>query len=318
MAGPAEDTGLLALYTTQFSTNLDLLLQQPGTRLRSRVREGFHVGKQASPVNYMNAVTMRPPAGRFAPLNRVDADYRRYWVFPKDGELPQLVDSFDELRTAVDVKSQFVTNAYNAAGRYMDDELIVAATRNATVGQDASALTTETFNTAATTAGGFQVPVNFGASVNTGLTIVKLIETRRVLEHYHNFDNGPMEATLIIGSQQRADLLSQVEYVSTEFRVAPTYDSMGNLDSFMGFSIVMSERLTQTTVNAVRGALAVIRDGLYLGIWRDMANDISQRKDLSSLPWQIYTNMTFGATRLQPGKVIQVLCADTSGADITP
>ncbi len=135
-----ENTGLLALYTTQFSTNLELLLQQVGTKLRGRIREGGHVGKQASPINYLNAVAMRAPAGRFAPLNRVDSDFQRRWVFPKDGELPQLVDSFDELRTAVDVKSQYMTNGVNAAGRYMDDEIIIAATRTAQIGQDASGL----------------------------------------------------------------------------------------------------------------------------------------------------------------------------------
>jgi Phage capsid protein len=314
----AEDTGLLALYTTQFATNLELLLQQQGTKLRSRVREGFHVGKQASPVNYIDNVAMRPPAGRFAPLNRVDADFRRYWVFPKDGELPQLVDSFDELRTAVDVKSMYVENAVNAAGRYMDDEIIASFTRNATVGQDASGLSAEVFNTAATTAGGYQIPVNFGASVNTGLTIVKLIEARRVFKHYHWEDFGGIEPTLVIGSQQDADLLSQVEFVSTEFRAAPTYDNLGRLSRFMDFDICYSERLLQTTVGSVRGAIAFMKKGVYLGIWRDMANKISQRDDLSSLPWQIYTNLTFGATRLQPGTVIQILCADTSGADITP
>jgi len=26
----------------------------------------------------------------------------------------------------------------------------------------------------------------------------------------------------------------------------------------------------------------------------------------------------YGSTRLQPGKIIQILCADTTGADVTP
>ena len=43
------DAGLIPLYTTQFSTNVELLLQQKGSMLRGRVREGAHVGKMASP-----------------------------------------------------------------------------------------------------------------------------------------------------------------------------------------------------------------------------------------------------------------------------
>jgi len=42
------------------------------------------------------------------------------------------------------------------------------------------------------------------------------------------------------------------------------------------------------------------------------------RVDLSSQPYQVYTQASFGATRLQPGKVLSILCSDTSGADITP
>ncbi len=49
-----------------------------------------------------------------------------------------------------------------------------------------------------------------------------------------------------------------------------------------------------------------------------MTNIASQRNDLSGHPYQIYTMVSFGATRTQPGKVIEVDCADTVGADITP
>ena len=48
--------GLYALYSTQFSTVLELKLQQMGSKLRGLVREGFHVGKMASPVNQVGAI----------------------------------------------------------------------------------------------------------------------------------------------------------------------------------------------------------------------------------------------------------------------
>ena len=90
------DAGLIPLYTTQFSTNLELLLQQQGSLLRGRCREGYHVGKMASPINQIGSLSLKAPAGRFAPLPRQDAAYDRRWVFPEEGELPQLVDTFDE------------------------------------------------------------------------------------------------------------------------------------------------------------------------------------------------------------------------------
>src|ERR1700761_5625154 len=138
--------GLLNLFTTQFSTVLELKLQQMGSKLRGRVTEGFHVGKQASPVQQMNAISLRAPAGRFTPLNRVDTDFTRRWVFPQDGELPQLIDSFDELKTIVDPKSQYVQNAAAAVGRAWDDAVIAAAFGTSQIGVDAGGLSGETWS----------------------------------------------------------------------------------------------------------------------------------------------------------------------------
>ena len=311
MAG-SFDNGLIPLYTTQFSTNLEMLLQQIGSKLRGKVREGFHVGKQASPINQVGALAARAPAGRYAPLARQDASYVRRWVFPQEVELSQLVDTFDELQTVVDPKGALVQTAGSAIGRAWDDAIIAASTGTAQTGQDASGLTSETFNTT-----NFQIASTFGSgSTASGLTVAKMIETKRVLRHYHN-DLDTDELTLVMGSQQESDLLNQVQVVSTDFNDRPVLVD-GQIKRFLGFNIVMSERLPQTTVGSVRGVFAFVKSGLYLGVWKDMSNRIDQRVDLSSIPWQVYTNTMYGASRLQPGKVIQILCADTTGADITP
>lgn len=306
------DPGLIPLYTTQFSTNVELLLQQKGSKLRGRVREGAHVGKMASPINQIGTLALKAPAGRYAPLVRQDAAYVRRWVFPQEGEMEQLVDSFDELQTVVDPKSGLVETASNAVGRAWDDCLILQATGVAQLGQDAAGLTTETFSTA-----NFQIAATFGANGNaSGLTVAKFIEARRILEHYHN-DLEMDRPTAIIGSQQHSDLLSQVEVVSTEFNSRPVLVD-GVVRQFLGFDIVVSERLPQTTINTTRGVLVFVKSGLYLGVWKDMTHNIDIRADLSGRPWQILTQAMFGATRTQPGKVLQILCADTSGADINP
>jgi len=314
--------GLFPIFTTQFSTLLELKLQQQGSLLRSLVREGAHVGKMASPMQQMAAVASRAPAGRFAPMARVDQDFTRRWVFPIDKELPQMFDTFDELRTIVDPKGEASTNAANAFGRDWDDEIIRAAFGTAQIGQDANGLSAETFSTSTTTQqGGFVVPDNYGASTAVGLTVAKLIELKRAMRHFHNnLDLDP--PTLIIGSQQEADLLGQVQVVSTEFSDHPVLVD-GNLKRFLGFNVIVSERIgtiaATTGGSAVdRRCIAFVRSGLYLGIWRDMTNRISIRNDLSGEPYQLYSMHTFGATRTQPGKVFEVDCLDATGADITP
>lgn len=310
MAG-SFDNGLIALYTTQFSSTLELLLQQQGSKLRGRVREGYHVGKMASPINQVGTVTVRAPAGRFAPMQRQDAEYVRPWVFPQEGEIQQLVDTFDELQTVVDPKSALTQSASFAFGRWWDDILIANATGTRQLGQDAAGLTSETFSTT-----NFQIASTFGASAAAGLTVAKMIEAKRILRHYHNdLDMDP--ATMVIGSQQESDLLNQVEVVSTEFNSRPTLVD-GRIKQFLGFDIVVMERLPQTTINTTRGVLVFVKSGLYLGVWKDITNNIDPRPDLSGRPWQVYSTGMTGAVRMQPGKVLQILCADTTGADITP
>src|SRR6516225_11915228 len=86
----AMSENLFKLFVTQFSTLLHLKLQQRQSKLRGRCMEGFHVGKQASPIQYIGAVQMKAPAGRFAPIGRQDTDFVRRWVLPVDRDANQL------------------------------------------------------------------------------------------------------------------------------------------------------------------------------------------------------------------------------------
>ena len=298
-----------ALFTTQFSSLLELKLQQMGSKLRGRVREQTHVGKQASPVNQIGAIQMKAPAGRFAPKNRTDADFTRRWVTPQDGEIDQLIDSFDELRTIIDPKNMYVENASMAVGRGWDDAIIAAFFGSASTGVDEGAMVTETFSTT-----NFQIASTFGASSAAGLTVAKMIECKRILRHYH-VDLEAERPTMAIGSQQESDLLNQTQVVSTEFNDRPVLVD-GSVKQFLGFDLVLSERLA--TASSVRNIPVFVKSGMHLGMWQDMTNRISIRNDLSSEPYDLYTKTTFGATRLQPGKVISILCSDASAGDITP
>lgn len=301
------------LLTTQYSTALELLLQQTNTRLRGAVRSGSHVGKMASPVQYLQAVQFKQPAGRGAPLQPQLGQYQRRWVFPNDRSLTMQVDEFDELRTIIDPRSALSADIMAAANRLYDDILINAFFGSASLGVDASNLTTETYNSGSDFPISVEIADSYGAGSATGLTIKKLIEAKRILRRYENdLDGG--ELHIAIGAQQESDLLNQLQFVSTEFneRVLPT----GELPPrFMGFNIHHSERLQ--TSGSDRLCPVWMTDGMYLGLWKDMQTIISQRNDLEGHPWQAYSMISLGATRLQGGKVVQIACSDSGGADIT-
>ena len=142
------------LLTTQFTTKLDLLLQQKLSKLRGASDSGMHVGKQASPVQQIGVLEFKQPAGRYSPIVPQVPQYTRRWVFPNDRDLAVLVDQFDELRSIVDPKAGISEATAAAGNRYFDDLLTNAANGTASTGVDASSLSTESFSSTVSTSGG--------------------------------------------------------------------------------------------------------------------------------------------------------------------
>jgi len=285
-------------YAQQFATNIALLLQEKGPKTREYVTVGNYVGKQASPVDQVGAVAMQPVVDRFAAMGRVDAPTDRRWVFPSDFDLPQLIDNFDLLRLITDPKSSYVQNAMYAAGRQYDDLVIAAALGTAQTG--------ETGATATTLPAGQVVAVNFGAASNTGLTVAKLREAKRILmTNQVDIANDPL--TIILKAKQHDNLLAEAQVISTDFNEKPVLVE-GLVTRFMGFNFVLCERIAANGSSQDR-VIAYSKSGMHLGIWNDMQVDISERKDLRGIPWQVYLKMTAGATRLEEKKVVEIVCA---------
>lgn len=308
---PYEVEGL----TTSFSTRLDLLLQQMVTKLRGTVTEGQYVGKAASPVQQIGVLEYKQPAGRYSPLVPQIPFFTRRWVFPNDRDLTVLVDTFDELRSIVDPKGGISQAAAAAAGRYFDDLIINAANGSATTGVDASNFSTESFNNTASTSGGCLIADTFGASASTGMTYPKLVEGWRVFRH-NQVDIDAEQPILVIASQQEADAKKQQEFISKEYGGSISIDQ-GKVVELAGFRTVISERLNSSSSTTLRNCLAWVPSGMHLGLWKDLATKISERVDLTSIPWQLYSCVSAGATRLLQFKVLQINCADTTGFDPT-
>lgn len=290
---------LPSLYVQQFATNVQLLLQQKGSRLRNSVMTGSHVGKQASPVDQIGKVEMQPVTTRFASMGRVDAPVDRRWVFPSDYDLPQLIDSFDKLKMLIDPTSSYVQNAVFAAGRQLD-RLIIAAINGANK-------TGETASTSVNFLAGNQIGVTFGASGNVGMTVAKLREAKRILMS-NDVDLDTEEFYMVLKGKQHDNLLAEAQVISSDFNGGEAVLKEGKLTRFLGVNIIHSE-LVAANGSSQDLIPVYAKSGVYLGLWEDMKTDIAQRKDLQGLPWQAYVEMSAGATRLEEKKVVQITCA---------
>lgn len=285
-------------FVQQYSTNINLLLQQKGSKLRNAVTVGSHVGKQASPVDQIGAVEMQAVTGRFGAMGRVDAPTDRRWVFPSDFDLPQLIDSFDKLRLITDPTSSYVQNAVMAAGRQFDKLICTAFTGAAKTGETGSTSTSFT--------AGNEVDVATGGA-NSKLNVAKIKAVKELM--MANFVDFDMEEAYIgITAADHASLLNDVQIISSDFKngEAPVLQS-GKVVEFLGFKMIHCEQIETSLAGTNEVTLPVwCKSGMYLGLWNDVQNSVSQRNDLQSEPWQLYTIMTAGATRLEENKVYAI------------
>jgi hypothetical protein len=110
-----------------------------------------------------------------------------------------------------------------------------------------------------------------------------------------------------VNAETSDNLLAEAQIISLDFNDRPVLAD-GKIDRFLGMKFVYCERLLSATATDDTIVPVYAKSGLYLGLWNDISTDISQRKDLQSLPWQTYVHMTAGATRLEEKKCVQILC----------
>lgn len=292
-------------YAYQFSSNLQLLLQTKGSKLRQAVTTGSHVGSQASPVDQVGAINATKVTTRFANMPRTDAPTDRRWAFPVDYDVNQMVDSFDKLRLLIDPSSVYSTNAMYALGRAIDDEIIAqifGTNKTGLVGGTSTSFLTANV-----------VGVNTGGT-DSGMNVSKLRAARKILAGNEvDLDNDPIYCA--ITAKEADDLLNEIQVISSDFNgaTAPVLTD-GKVTRFLGINFIHCERLAVSSLGTddQSGSSTAIpmwaKSGMYLGLWNDIQTDVSPRKDVQGIPWQVYAKATIGATRLEEKKCIKIWC----------
>jgi hypothetical protein len=291
---------IASAYAVQYGTNVSILLQQKGSKLRSSVQMGSYKGKQSEVVTQYGATAARAVSTRYTPIVPVNTPNARRWVFPEDFDWADLIDNFDKLRLLADPQSAYTQNGLYAMGRAMDDVIIAGMLGDNKTGESGG--TTTGFDTS-----NQRVAVNYAAAGNVGLTVDKLREARRILmENEVDLDAEPVYCA--ISAEQHDDLLGQMQVVSSDFNGDMPVLKDGKIMQFLGINFIHSERLPLSST--YRRCPVWVPSGVHLGMWNDIMSDITQRRDLSSLPYQIYLMGTFGATRTEEKKVVDILCAE--------
>lgn len=284
-------------FVQQYSTNIQLLLQQKGSKLRDAVTVNSYVGKAAKAVEQVGAVEPVKNQSRHSdtPLISTPADAR--WVYPNDYDWADLIDDQDKLRMLIDPTSSYVQNGVYALGRAQDKEIISAIFGSSNTGENGS--------TAVAFPSAQQVAVGTGSSAATGLNIAKLREAKKKLMAANvDIDNDPLYVA--ITAAEHDALLNEAQVISLDYNAKPVLVD-GKVTSFMGFQFIHTELLT-TDASGYRRIPVWAKSGMHLGMWNDIKTSIDRRPDKRNA-YQVYVTGTYGATRLEEKKVVEIKCA---------
>ena len=277
-------------YVEQFSANVHLLAEQKMSRLRATVRQDPVTGESAAieRVGGIDSANQITSLHGDTPLN--NTPHTRRWLFVQDFDVADLIDKQSRVKLLIDPDSVYTRRHAGTMGRTIDDTIIAALGGSAAEGK---AGTTLTALPAA------QKIANGGV----GMTVAKLIQAKEKLDAAEVDEFIPRFC--VISSRGLRDLLEDDKLVSNDFNTVRAL-VRGEIDQFLGFTFVRSERLVVGTIAAdIREMYCYAMDGVTLGIGANPQSIASPRPD-KRMSQQIYTFGSWGAVRTEDVMVVQV------------
>lgn len=280
-------------FVKQYQDNVTFLSQQKGSRLRDRVEVKENVVGKTAFFDQIGKTSARRNPARHSDSPLISNPHERRAASLIDIDTGDLVDKNDTVRLLIDPTSKYSKNMAWAIGREIDDIIIEAALGTAKTGEEGT--------------GSQALPSAQKIAVGaTGLTLAKLREAKKLLRAAE-VDLDEDELYMAVSAEQLDDLLSDSTITSADFNTVKALVN-GDIDSFMGFKFVHTERLT-TDGSGDRQVIAWAKSGIGLAIGMDITGEIAKRAD-KRFSWYAYYCATVGAVRIEDVKVVEIACAE--------
>lgn len=300
-------------FVQEYSSNIYMLSQQKGSRLRPGVRSETMQSK-AKAFDRIGQVSAVLKSGRHSNTPQLDTPHSRRWCYLADYEWSDLIDQQDKIRLLNSPESEYVMAAMWAMGRSMDDVIIEAFDGLATTGEDQSGTASLPDS---------QKLAAVGGSGFSNLNVETLIKIKEKFGANDVDESIPLHIALT--QSQISSLLNDDQVTSADYNTVKAL-VRGEIDSYMGFQFHRIQRLPTETgavsantttgvvgsgssVTGQRKIFAWAQDGMILGIGQDMVGRISERDD-KSYATQVYAMMSIGAVRMEEAKVVQTYCLE--------
>ena len=279
-------------FVQQYKDNITQLVQQKMTKLRGTVLVDTDFTGEFKFYDQLGASEMVQKTSRNQDTPSIDPNHKRRRIGKTDWIHNVLFDTQDQLSMIVDPKSSYSQSAAMAAGRKIDDRIIAAFNATAYTGKTGS--TEVSFDTD-----------NQIAVAASGLTKAKLIKAKELLDDEDVEEEG---RTCVCTSKQISNLLGTTEVTSVDFNTVRALVN-GEIDTWLGFKFVRISTKRLPTDGTDRLIYCYHQGAIQLAIQKEPTVRIDQRPD-KNYCWQVYEEMTIGATRLEEERIIQIACQE--------
>jgi hypothetical protein len=288
-------------YPIEFERSFSQALQQMDSRLLASVTRADFTGKKKS-FNLINDSEAQDVLTRKGDTPDGEFDGSKYWLTQRPKEKVTVFDEFDKhfLGSIVLPTSDEVQSHAMAFNRAIDDVIITAFDATRYIGEDGT--TSNEFDTNYSIASTY---VENGTSAASGLTIGKLRRTKYLMDLAEVPNSDRM---IVCGAQQVQDLLRTTEVTSEDYSSVKALVS-GQLDTFLGFKFLSSQRLPRNTSTDIRSVFAFHKSAIKFAMSdRKVQMDIlpTRRHAL-----QIRSTMMLGAVRTENEKVVRIYCDES-------
>jgi hypothetical protein len=285
-------------FVEQYKGNVEMLVQQKGSRLRKAVSVETVTGKNAF-FEQVGVTAARQRTSRHSDTPRMDTPHARRRVSLVDYDWADLIDDEDRVRMLINPSGPYAIAASAAMGRAMDEAIVDAADGTAYTGVAGGTSTSyDSSNTV-------DVQVGISPAADTGLNVGKLRAAKNILDANEAEDEN---RTMVINAKQLQNLLGETEITSSDYAVVKAL-VQGEVNTFMGFDFIRTE-LLETDSNSDDKVLFWQNSGMKLAIGSEPSVKISERDD-KNYATQVFVSMSIGATRMQEKLVGYIECDPT-------
>jgi hypothetical protein len=278
-------------FIEEYEDNVRHLAQQMETRLRPHVYE-VSSGGEAYNFERLAKTDAVIKTGRRVPTAYVDDEWSRRVAVPSTYNHTMTIEHEDRVQMLVNPDSNYAYNQAMAMNREMDNLIITACSGDALDGD------------------GTPVALPAAQIIGDGLAPISFDLVTAVQEQYMLNEVMPDEQKImVVGPTQVRKLMQLTENTSSDYVQAQALQRYGIVPNWLGFQWIVSNLLEAPAVDQLY-CISFTKRGMALAVNQDTFTRIGENPSMSYM-WQVFSQWTMGATRVEDEHVVIMHVADT-------